>query len=301
MDQSYTAAGLREYGFAFASEPILHALTFRADDGEELRVWRHGDAGPAIVFLHGWTSSHLEWSPFIHELETRFRVFRWDARAHGGEPPRMPAVATAARMARDLDAMIDACDLAGACCVGHSMGALTLWQYVRDFGTAKLGRLCCIDQSPKLVTDASWDLGIYGDFDAARAARFSTELRADFAEAVLRLIAHGLNEQARQGYAADTRGWQRMRAALRALPAEALTACWEDLVGLDLREAISRIDRPTLLIHGGRSNFYRIETAHWIQERVPSARLSVYPEANHSPHMMDPRRFVAELSGFAAG
>lgn len=291
---------LRKYGFAFASEPILHALTFRADDGEELRVWRHGDAGPAIVFLHGWTSSHLEWSPFIHELETHFRVFRWDARAHGGEPPRTPAVATAARMARDLDAMIDACDLAGACFVGHSMGALTLWQYVRDFGTARLGRLCFIDQSPKLITDEDWELGIYGDFDAARSAHFIAELRADFAEAVLRLIAHGLNEQARMGYAADTRGWQRMREALRALPAEALTACWEDLVGLDLRDAIPCIDRPSLLVYGGRSNFYRLETAHWIRERIPGAQLSVHADANHSPHMMDPQRFIAELGEFAA-
>lgn len=279
----------------------MHALTFRADDGEELRVWRHGAAGPAIVFLHGWTSSHLEWSPFIHELETRFRVFRWNARAHGGEAPRTPAVATAARMARDLDALLDAFDLAGACCVGHSMGALTLWQYVRDFGTAKLGRLCFIDQSPKLMTDESWNLGIYGDFDAARSARFVAELRTDFAEAVLRLIAHGLNEQARMGYAANTRGWQRMREALRALPAAALTACWEDLVGLDLRAAISAIDRPSLLVYGGRSNFYRLETAHWLRERIPGAELSVYADANHSPHMMDPQRFSAELGAFAAG
>jgi pimeloyl-ACP methyl ester carboxylesterase len=279
----------------------LHALTIRAEDGEALRVWRHGDAGPAIVFLHGWTSSHLEWSPFVHELEARFRIFRWNARAHGGEPPQTPAVATAARMARDLEALIDTCDLAGACFVGHSMGALTLWQYVRDFGSAKLGRLCFIDQSPKLMTDESWPLGIYGDFDAARAARFSAELREDFAEAVLRLIAHGLNDLSRQGYTANTAGWQRMRAALRALPAAALTACWEDLVHLDLRDAIPRIDRPSLLIYGGRSNFYRLETAQWIGERIPGAQLSVYADANHSPHMTDPQRFIAELSAFAAG
>jgi len=278
----------------------LHTLTFRADDGEELRVWRHGDVGPAIVFLHGWTASHLEWSPLVHELETRHRVFRWDARAHSGQPPLTSTVATAARMARDLDQMIDAFDLAGACFVGHSMGALTLWQYLRDFGDAKLGRLCLIDQSPKLTTDASWDLGIYGAFDAAHSARFLGELREDFAEAVLRLIAHGLNDQAREGYAANTRGWQRMREALRALPAAALTDCWEDLVRLDLRDAVGLTTRPCLLVYGGRSNFYRLETAHWIAARLADARLSIYAEANHSPHMMDPARFVVELTEFVA-
>jgi len=222
----------------------LHKLTLTADDGEPLHVWRHGESGPAIVFLHGWTASHLEWSPFIHDLAPRFRLYRWDARAHGGHPARTPTVATAARMARDLDQMISAFDLAGACFVGHSMGALTLWQYLRDFGAARIGSLCIIDQSPRLVTDDDWKLGIYGDFDADRSARFIAELRDDFAEGVLRLAAHGLNDAARDGYAADGRGWQRVRDALRALAPEPLIACWQDLVSLDLRGVLPDIRPP---------------------------------------------------------
>lgn len=31
--------------------------------------------------------------------------------------------------------------------VGHSMGALTLWQYIRDFGTSRISKVCFIDQS----------------------------------------------------------------------------------------------------------------------------------------------------------
>lgn len=277
----------------------MHELTFTADDGEQLHVRRHGEAGPAIVFLHGWTVSHHDWSPFIHDLAPAHRLFRWDARAHGGHAPRTATAATAARMARDLDNMIDAFDLAGACFVGHSMGALTLWQYLRDFGSAKIGSLCLIDQSPKLTTDATWQLGIYGDFDAARSARFIAELREDFAEGVLRLAAHGLNEAARAGYAADSRGWQRMRQSLRALPAAPLIACWEDLVGLDLRDVVPRIDRPCLLVYGGRSNFYPIATAHWAAQRIPGARLCVFAEANHSPHLTDPPRFIGELARLA--
>ncbi|MCU0764502.1 MAG: hypothetical protein MUF32_00375, partial [Burkholderiaceae bacterium] len=73
----------------------MHPLTFTAADGELLHVWRHGESGPAIVFLHGWTASHLEWSPFIHDLAPHFRIFRWDARAHGGHPARTATVATA--------------------------------------------------------------------------------------------------------------------------------------------------------------------------------------------------------------
>ena len=278
----------------------MHPLTFTADDGERLHVWRHGESGPAIVFLHGWTASHLEWSPFVHDLAPHFRLFRWDARAHGGHPAITSTVATAARMARDLEQMIQHFDLTGACFVGHSMGALTLWQYLRDFGTARIGALCLIDQSPRLVTDDHWQLGIYGDFDAERSARFIAELREDFAEGVLRLAAHGLNDDAREGYAANGRGWQRVRDALRALAPEPLITCWQDLVSLDLRGVLPGIDRPCLLVYGGRSNFYPVETAYWVQRQTPGARLSIHEQGNHSPHLMDPKRFVAELAAFVA-
>jgi hypothetical protein len=53
------------------------------------------------------------------------------------------------------------------------MGALTLWQYIRDFGTGRLARLCFIDQSPKLLTDSTWSHGIYGDFDDSRSRKWS--------------------------------------------------------------------------------------------------------------------------------
>ena len=277
-----------------------HESSFRADDGEEIQVWQHGQHGPAIVFLHGWTASHLEWSPFIHALEGEHRLFRWNARAHAGRPVR-GAPATAARMARDLANTIHAYGLEGACFVGHSMGALTLWQYLQDFGSAELGSLCLIDQSPRLLSAADWPFGIYGDFSPARSAAFSAELREDFAEAVLRLAALGLNAAARSGYGANGRGWQRTREALRLLPAADLIACWEDLVGLDLRAVVPRIDKPTLLVYGGCSNFYPVGIAHWLQARIPQAELSIHQDANHSPHLMDAPRFCGELSAFVAG
>lgn len=278
----------------------MHPLNLRADDGETLRVWRHGESGPAIVFLHGWTASHLEWSPFVHALERGHRVYRWDARAHGGPPPTTDTVATAARMARDLDQMIDTLGLAGACFVGHSMGSLTLWQYLRDHGSGKIGRLCFIDQSPRLGTDDDWKLGIFGDFPPERSARITRSFRDDFAEGVLRFTAYGLNAAARAGYEANGRGWQRLRDYLRGLPAEALVACWEDLANVDFRDVIPAIDRPTLLVYGGQSNFYLPETGPWLAARIPGAILSLYEGANHSPHLLDPARFTAELTRFVA-
>ena len=58
---------------------------FIADDGEKIHLRISGD-GPSLVLLHGWTSSHRDWNPFIDAFAPHFRVFRWDARGHGGHP-----------------------------------------------------------------------------------------------------------------------------------------------------------------------------------------------------------------------
>ena len=130
---------------------------FLADDGEKIHLRISGE-GPPMILLHGWTSSHRDWNPFLAAFEAHHRVFRWDARGHGGHPTH--GTPTAARMARDLQNLLDHYRLDGAVVVGHSMGALTLWQYLRDFGDRRLSKVVFIDQSPRLVTDAGWRNGI---------------------------------------------------------------------------------------------------------------------------------------------
>lgn len=273
---------------------------FAADDGERIHVRIAGE-GPPVVLLHGWTSSSAEWHPFLPGLTAHHRVFRWDARGHGGHALLTRTPPTVQRMARDLANLLEHYGLDQVTAVGHSMGALTLWQYLRDFGSGRLARLCLIDQSPRLVTDTEWAHGIYGDFDRDRADRFLTELRDDFAEAVLRLGAHGLNPRARQKYEENAPGWAKARAALRAQAPAPLIDCWHSLTEADYRDVLERIDVPTLLIYGGESNFYHTATAHYVAERIPRAVLRLFDGCDHSPHQWQRERFVRELLDFAAG
>jgi pimeloyl-ACP methyl ester carboxylesterase len=270
---------------------------FAADDGELIHLDIAGSGSP-VVMLHGWTSSHLEWSPFVPGLTEHHRVLRWDARGHGGHPLTRATPPTVQRMAQDLRNLIDHFDLNDIALVGHSMGALTLWEYVRAHGTAGIARVCLIDQSPKLLTDEDWEWGIYGDFDCARAERFATELEHNFAEAVLRLTAHGLNSRAREKYEENARGWQRVREALQKLHPAPLIDTWKSLTEADYREVLEKIDVPALLIYGGDSNFYHRETARFVHERIRHAVLHVYEGTDHSPHQWERERFQRDLLAF---
>lgn len=271
---------------------------FTADDGEHIRVEVSG-TGPALILLHGWTTSHRDWSMFMPGLNPSFRVYRWDARCRGDYQALTATVPTVERMARDLHNMIDHFQLDQAIIVGHSMGALILWQYLQDFGTDRVAKLCFIDQSPRLVTDETWRLGIYGDFDHERSRQFIENLHRNFPETVLRLVAHGLNRRAKADYEAGTSAWVAYREQLEKYQPAPLIASWESLVAADFRAVLPRIDVPTLLIYGGESNFYIPETATYVAKNTPGAQLFIYEGEDHSPHLWQRDRFISDLKRFA--
>lgn len=271
--------------------------TFTADDGEKLYLRISGRGSP-LLLLHGWTASHGVWNPVLGALAEDHRVFCPDARGHGGHGLSVTATPDVARLARDVANLLDHFQLERVAVAGHSMGALTLWQYLRDHGCERLSHVCIIDQSPKLVTDATWSHGIYADFDAVRCQHLMDELRKDFAEAVLRLIAHGLNGKARTGYDKDSRGWQQARRELRKLDPVPLMSIWDSLVAADYRDVLPALSVPALLAWGGASNFYPLATAEYLLSRMPEARLSCYEGADHCPQLFEPARFAGELTAF---
>lgn len=270
---------------------------FLADDGEPIFFAVSGQGTP-LVLLHGWTSSLHDWKPFMPAFEARHQVFRWNARAHGGHALSTATVPTVARMARDLDQMLAQFDLREVTVIGHSMGALTLWQYLRDFADARIARTVIIDQSPKLVTDAHWHGGVYGDFDAERNAAFMRALAEDFPEGVLRLVADGMNEAAARRYAEDDPSIAVMRGRLAKLAPQPLIDCWASLTAADYRDVLPTMTMPTLLVYGGASNFYTAATAHYVRDHIPNAHLTVYDGEDHAPHLWQRERFVHDILEF---
>jgi non-heme chloroperoxidase len=273
--------------------------SFLADDGERLHYRVTGKGSP-LILLHGWTASHAIWNPVLEPLQRHYRVYCPDARGHGGHPLLSVRSPDVKRLARDIQNLLDHHNIKRASFAGHSMGALALWQYIRDFGCDRIAQLCIVDQSPKLVTDASWSLGIYSDFDVKRSQSLIEDLGLNFVETVLRLIANGLNTKARETYARNSRGWQQTRHGLEKLDPEPLIAIWKSLVQADYREVLPLISVPTLLAWGEESNFYPVQTAHYLLEQIPDAILSSYAGADHCPQLAQPERFAQELLQFIA-
>ncbi len=272
--------------------------SFTTDDGARIRVAVAGD-GPPVVLMHEWAADHRLWEPVIHRLQSRFRLYAWDARAHGGHGPSGTAVATVGRMAEDFAQLMAHFRLDRPLIVAHSMGALTFWEYVGRYGADGVGKVCILDQSPCLVTGDDWHLGIYGDFPPARRDALTAHLKRDFPEAVLSLIGHGKNRRIRELYEANSKGIQKIRAHLGTLDPGPLIAVWESLVAADYRPVLPRVTVPGLLVYGTDSNYYGVETGEYVRDAMPDARLLVYEGADHAPHLAMPEHFAADFTAFA--
>ncbi|GGK81583.1 alpha/beta fold hydrolase [Amphritea balenae] len=266
-------------------------------DGINIRYLRLGKGTP-VIFLHGWTSSSIGWLPFASELADQHEVYCWDARGHGGHEIAEGASTHVRDMASDLQQLIEYHQLENVTLVGHSMGALTMWQYIRDFGCDKLSGVCIIDQSPKLVTDDHWHNGIYGNFNQAANTRFISKLREDFAEGLLQLVANGYNRKSYENYQQNARGFQQLREHLRTLESEPLVKCWESLTAADYRDVLPQICVPALLIYGDESQFYSADVAEYVRRNIPLADLHTYENSDHSPQLWHRDRFVYDLRTF---
>jgi pimeloyl-ACP methyl ester carboxylesterase len=201
-------------------------------------------------------------------------------------------------MAQDLRHLMVQYDMTQAVLLGHSMGALTVWEYIRQFGCDRLAGICLLDQSPRLLNDDTWKLGIYGHFNWQDNHRFVTELKADFAEAVLQLGANGANSHVTRSYQQNTLGIQALRNYLQSLHPRPLIQCWESLIAADYRSVLPTISVPTLLIHGSESQFYSPAVAHYVQNAIPNSSLHLYEGADHFPQIWQKVQFIEDVRRF---
>lgn len=254
--------------------------------------------GAVCIFLHGWTSSAREWLPIASELAEDFRVVCWDARGHGLHADPGETSMHVVQMAQDLEQLISHHDFRDVTLVGHSMGALTIWEYIRQFGCEKLNALCIVDQSPKLLTSVDWEFGIYGDFDEQANNHFMDALSENFAEAMLRLVAYGNNQKSRESYEQNTVATQKARQYQQKQPAQAMASCWKSLTAQDYRQVLPDISVPVLMIYGGKSQFYGEAVALEVEKLIPRSKLIMYQTGDHSPHLTETPRFLNDFRSF---
>ncbi|MGY1887129.1 alpha/beta fold hydrolase [Blastococcus sp. SYSU DS0753] len=269
--------------------------------GHKRAFLRAGD-GPPLLLLHGIGNNCQTWAGVIDRLAESHTVIAPDLLGHGdSDKPRGDySIAGYANGVRDLLAVLD---VERATVVGHSLGGGIALQFAYQFP----------ERCERLALVGSGGLG----------SELSAGLRAATlpgAELVVTALA-GISSPLRIGLRAVDQlgalaGWRRVRdlaeagdALLALQDAEARRAFLRTLRGaVDVRgQAVTALDRlyladsvPMLVIWGGRDPIVPAQHAEPVRAAVPSARIEVFEDAGHWPHLDEPDRFCDVLLDFVA-
>lgn len=252
--------------------------------------------GRPLVLLHGWAAHGGFYRPQVGNLDRTCRLVIPDLPGHRHSPAPLASLSITG-LAESLDSLLQGSDLTGAVLCGWSMGALVALEFIRRFGTARLGGLVIEDMTVRILNDAAWSLGIRNGFDLSQSANAVAAMRSDwpaYAQTVTpRLFARSgprVNELV---------GWAGPKLA--ANDGAAMAALWESMAAQDFRSLITGIDLPVLVLHGSDSQLYEPAVSHWIAKQIRGAQCKCLTGAGHTPHLETPDAFNEAVAVFVAG
>ena len=123
-------------GKGFADETV-------AVNGIRLHYVRGGD-GPALILIHGFPQDWSEYRALMPRLARHFTVIAIDLRGIGGSTSEAAGY-EAANMAQDVRQLMTALNLRDAYIVGHDIGAMVAYAFLRRYPQATLGAMI-VDQ-----------------------------------------------------------------------------------------------------------------------------------------------------------
>lgn len=238
----------------------------------------HG-SGPAVVLLHGWPVDSRSWEPQLHPLlAAGHRVVTYDRRGFGrsSRPAQGYDFDT---LAADLATVLTQLDLHDVTLVGFSLGTGELARYVGKNGTQRL-RGCVFIESlaPSFAKSADNPWGV----DQAGVAAVQQAILDDRYAWLTGLVGDFLNLD---DYLGKRVSEETVRAIWNAGAEASPEATWACPVGWldDFSEDITRIDVPTLIVHGTADRILPIDgQGRRLHAALPHAR---YVEIDGGPHV----------------
>jgi pimeloyl-ACP methyl ester carboxylesterase len=247
-------------------------------------AYRRAGHGPPLVLVHGAPSDSRVWRRQLDDLADSFMVVAWDAPGCGEseDPPdwfRLPDYADA------LAGVIARLDLGRPHVLGHSFGgALVLELYRRH---------------PSLPASLILT-GAYAGW-AGSLSRDEVDRRLRFALDAADRLPGGFDPTSMRGLFSDAMS-REAADELAAIMSEARPIATRSmahaLAEADLRDSLSAIDVPTLLLQGEVDERSPLDVADELRRAIPNSRLHVLAGLGHVCYLEDPGRFDAALRDF---
>jgi pimeloyl-[acyl-carrier protein] methyl ester esterase len=241
--------------------------------------------GQPLVMIHGWGMHSGVWQPLIKRLSQKYMLYLVDLPGMGSSRPIEPyhLHALADEVAQVIPGVSDI--------LGWSLGGLVA-QRIALNQPDRIRRLILVGSTPCFVGKTGWDSGI----DPANFEAFADNVNHDYKAAILQFLTY---QCMKSRDARSTIKQLRLSFDTKPTPTQTtLQRALHILLESDLREEISNIRKPTLLIHGDRDTLAPVQAAHWMMQQLPIGYLRVISGSAHAPFLSHTEQFIDTLNQF---
>lgn len=264
-------------------QPLLHAAAvksefFTTSDGVKLHYLESG-AGPAILFVPGWTMPANIWQPQIDYFSRNYHVVAIDPRSQG-DSEKTPDGNYPGRRAQDYKELIDHLGVPRVVMVGWSLAVSESLTYVQLFGTYKLSGLVLVDLGIYAVSTPEELNRRYEQFHTFQSSR------RQYTETFVRGMYH--KPQSEQ-YLNSV-----IEASLKTPTSTGIALISELATKYDERPVLPKLNLPVLAVMTTNNR----AAAELIASTVPGGQGEVFEDAGHCLFVDDADRFNTLLETF---
>jgi pimeloyl-ACP methyl ester carboxylesterase len=243
------------------------------ESGATTTVECWGDAGPAVLCVHGISSSRRDFARLGEALASTHRVFAYDQRGHGDAETNAPLTLDA--LAADLRSVADSIGTVAAV-VGHSWGGA-----VALVGGPKIARaLVLVDPMIRVVPGS-----------------FEREYVDDLAPLLAHAPGAARDAAVREAFAdADQRDREAKVHAMGSLELDTLRRLGRDNAaddgGWDLRERLATLKIPATILLAGKDSAVAPDD---FARRNAHVRIETFADHGHTLHRSAFERFAGAV------
>jgi non-heme chloroperoxidase len=262
-------------------------IAVKTPDGLTIAAQEWGNpTGPEIVFIHGFSQSHLSWIRQVDsDLAKEFRMVTYDLRGHGNsdKPLEPERYKDSKAWGDEVQAVIEAAGMKRPVLVGWSYGGRVISDYLKTHGAGRLAGLNYVDALSKS------DPSFFGEGLKLTPGMLSEDLATNIAATRAFLHACFAKQPGPDDY-------ETMLAFNMMVPPKVRAAMGGRQLNID--DLMASLKLPVLVTHGSADSLLLLAVAKHTASTIPGAKLSIYDGIGHAPFFEDADRFNAELAAF---
>jgi len=266
-------------------------MAWYVDDSSERLWYEVRGHGPPIVFIHGWCMSSAVWGQQMESLSGSFQVIAIDLPGHG-KSSLLHGKFNMERCVSCLVGLFEFLHLHDVILAGWSLGSLIVLESCASLRD-RLCALVLIGSSPRFTQGGGFQFGLSISEVDGMTRKVQRSLRRAMEGFCDRMFVSGELDDPLLADAV-----QMVLSGVVIPEVEVALQALEALVETDMRDRLSSIDLPTLIMNGDGDVICLPEASVFLAQHISSAQLIVFTECGHAPFLTQSKRFNECLEEF---